>query len=240
VFGALLTAGLIGLAIAAVGIAHQLLPRRFTPAQQRAIATWEVDRRWRALPIGKIFPASVSYELLPSMVNSSTSLALSAQLLGVSQATSCSRAVSGSAIRILRLHGCTDALRATYVDASGSMVATVAVAVLPNAAAAGAAVSALAGPGSDHPALVRALAVAGTPAAGFGAAQRQLWLATDAESYVVMATAGFADDRGRVRLAADSYLDNEMSSLANGLVSETKSVLGGRPAVPGCPGAPGC
>ena len=239
-FGALLTAGLIGLAISAVGIAHQLLPRRFTPSQQRAIAAWEVERRWRALPIGKIFPASVSYELSSTLLNSGSGLGLRARLLGISPATSCGQAVSGPAIRILRTHGCTDALRATYVDASGSLVATVAVAVLPSAAAAGAVVSELAGPRADHPALVRALAVPRTPAAGFGAAQRQFWYATDAQSYVVMATAGFADDRGRVRLASDGYLDSELSSLTNGLVSKTKSVLGGRPSAPGCPGAPGC
>lgn len=239
-FGALLTAGLIGLAVSAVGIAHQLLPRQFTVAQQRAISAWEVQRRWRALPAGKIFPGSVPYRLSPSLLNASVGLALHARLLGISPATNCGRAVSGMAIQLLRDHGCSDAMRATYVDASGSLVATVAVAVLPSSTAAGAVVSGLSSGGASNPDLVRALAVARTPAAGFGAAQRQLSYATGAESYVIMATAGFADDRRRVHLAADDYLDNELTTLAYSLVGRTKSVLGGRPAATVCPQAPGC
>jgi hypothetical protein len=240
VFGALFAAGLIGLAASAVGIAHQLLPRQFTLAQQRAISAWEVQRRWRSIPAGMIFPASVPYYLAPSLLNAGAGLALHARLLGISSATSCARAVSGMAIRVLRTHGCSDAMRATYVDASGSIVATVAVAVLPSTTAAGAVVSDLSSGGTTSPALVRALAIARTPAAGFGAAQRQLSFTAGAESYVIMATAGFADHRHRVHLAADDYLDGELSSLADGLVGKAKSVLGGRPAAPVCPGAPGC
>jgi hypothetical protein len=241
-FGALLAAGLVGLAVSAVGIAHQLLPRHFTTAQQRAIATWEVQRRWRAVPAGTIFPASVPYYLPASLLNANAGMTLRARLLGISSATSCAQAVSKTAIRLLlRTHGCSDALRATYIDASGSLVATVAVAVLPSTRAAGAVVNDLAQDGgASSPALVRTLAVARTPAAGFGAAQRQLSYITGAESYVIMATAGFADGRGRVRVAADDYLDGEMSSLAIGLVDRAKSVLGRPPATPACPGAPGC
>ncbi|HUC22879.1 MAG TPA: hypothetical protein VMA73_09250 [Streptosporangiaceae bacterium] len=240
-FGALLAAGLVGLAVSAVGIAHQLLPRHFTPAQQRAIATWEVDRRWRAVPAGTIFPASVPYYLSPSSLNSTSGLTLHARLLGISPATSCAQAVSGAAIRLLRTHGCSDALRATYADASGSLVATVAVAVLPRAAAAGAVVNDLSQDGlATSPKLVHALAISRTLAAGFGAAQRQLSYVTAAESYVIMATVGFADDRGRIHVAADVYQDSELSSLAIGLVGKAKSVLGGPPAAPECPGTPGC
>jgi hypothetical protein len=239
-FGALLAAGLVGLAVSAVGIAHQLLPRHFTVAQERAIATWEVERRWRAVPAGTIFPASVPYYLSASLLNSTSGLALHARLLGISPATSCVRAASGPAIQVLRTHGCSDTLRATYVDASGSLVATIAVAVLPSAAAAGTVVNQLSGSGASHPALVRALAIARTPAADFGAAQREVSYVTAAEAYVIMATAGFADGRGRVRLAADGYLDNELTSLAYGLAGKAKSVLGGPPAAPACPGAPGC
>ena len=240
-FGALLAAGLVGLAVSAVGIAHQLLPRHFTPAQQRAIATWEVARRWRAVPAGTIFPASVPYLLSASSLNSTSGLTLHARLLGISPATSCARAVSGTAIRLLRTHGCSDALRATYVDASGSLVATVSVAVLPSPSAAGAVVNDLSQDGSaSSPALVRTLAISRTPAAGFGAGQRQISYVTAAESYVIMATVGFADDRHRIHIAADDYQDSELSSLAVGLVGRAKSVLGGPPAAPACPGTPGC
>ena len=240
-FGALLAAGLVGLAVSAVGIAHQLLPRHFTSAQQRAIATWEVDRRWRAVPAGTIFPASVPYLLSASSLNSTSGLTLHARLLGISPATSCAQAVSRTAIRLLRTRGCSDALRATYVDASGSLVATVAIAVLPSPSAAGAVVNELSQDGSaSSPALVRALAVSRTPAAGFGAGQRQISYVTAAESYVIMATVGFADDRRKIHIAADDYQDSELSSLAVGLVGKAKSVLGGPPAAPVCPGTPGC
>ena len=132
-------------------------------------------------------------------------------------------------------------MRATYVDASGSLVATIAVAVLPSAAAAGTVVNQLSGSGASHPALIRALAIARTAKpADFGAAQRQISYVTAAQSYVIMATAGFADGRGRMRLAADGYLDTELSSMTYGLVGKAKSVLGGPPATPACPGAPGC
>lgn len=241
-FGALLMAGLIGLAVSAVGIAHQLLPRQFTAAQQRAISAWEVGRRWRAVPAGSIFPASVQYYLVPSSFNARSGLTLHARLLSISPETSCARVVSGPAIRILREHGCSAGLRATYVDASGSLVATVAVAVLPSSAAARAVSSELSSSpgGTASPAMFRVLSVPRTPAAGFGAAQRQLSYATSAQSYVIMATAGFTDDRHRVRLTASDYQYSELTSLVYGLASKAKSVLGGRPATPVCPGAPGC
>jgi hypothetical protein len=241
-FGALLAAGLVGLAFSAVGIAHQLLPRHFSAAQQRAIASWEVERRWRAATAGTIFPASVPYYLPASLLNANSGATLHARLLGISSGTRCAEAVSKTAIRLLlQTHGCSAALRATYVDASGSLVATVAVTVLPSTTAASAVVNDLSQDGrASSPALVRTLAIPRTPAAGFGAAQRQLSYITGAESYVIMATAGFADGRGRVRVAADDYLDGEMSSLAIGLVDRAKSVLGGPPATPACPGTPGC
>lgn len=239
-FGTLLTAGLIGLAIAAVGIAHQLLPRQFTPAQQRAISAWEVQRRWRTLPAGKIFPPSVPYQLSPGLLNASTGMTLRARLLGISPATSCARAVTGPAVRVLRMHGCSVALRATYVDASGSLVATVAVAVLPSTAAASTAAGELSQAAAGSAVLVRALAIARTPAAGFRTRQRQLGFAAGARSYVIMATAGFADDRRQVDLTADNYLHSELTSMVHGLIGNAKSVLGGRPATPVCPGAPGC
>ncbi len=131
-------------------------------------------------------------------------------------------------------------MRATYVDASGSLVATVTVAVLPSSAAAGAVISELTPGNTTNPALVRALAIPRTPAAGFGAVQRQVSDVIDAQSYVIMATAGFTDGRHRVHLVADDYQDGELMSLADGLIGKARSVLGERPEAPVCPGAPGC
>ncbi len=240
VFAAVLAVGLGGLAVSAVGIAHQLLPRQFTAAQRRQIATWELERRWRALPARAIFPASVSYAVPGIDLNSDSSLTLQARLLSVSPDMACSAAVSATAARVLGQYGCTAAMRATYVDASGGMVVTVVIAVLPDTAAERTVVRDLTGSGSVAPTLVRALRVARTPASEFGDAQRQLARAVGAGPYVILSTAGFTDGRHHVRLSADPYLEKEMASLASGLAISAGHVLG-QPLPPiVCPGAPGC
>jgi hypothetical protein len=121
-------------------------------------------------------------------------------------------------------------------------VATVAVAVLPGTAAAKAALAALTGSyGSDMPVtLVRTYRVARSPAADFGPAQRQFSSVMSAGPYLIISTAGFADGRHRVQVAADKYLDREMSSFAGGLTLAAGHILGSRPPTPVCPGAPGC
>lgn len=240
VFSVLLAAGLAGLAVAAVGIAHQLLPRRFSAAQRTAISAWELQSRWRALAAGTIFPGSVSYQLPAGALNGTSGLELRADRLGISPMAACSAAVSGTASRILREYHCSAAMRATYVDSSGGMVATVVVAVLPSAAAARTVVAALTGTGTSHPAMVRALAIPGTPSAAFADADRQLSDAADAGPYVIMSAAGFSDGRRRVHISADHYLDSELTSLTGGLIHSAGQALGRPPPVPACPGAPGC
>jgi hypothetical protein len=239
-FAVLLAAGLAGLAVSAVGIAHNLLPREFTVAQRRQIAAWELKRRWRALPAGAIFRDTVSYSVPGLDLNSSTNLTLQARLLSISPNVSCAAAMSAPAAQTLSQHGCTAAMRATYVDSSGSLIATVTVAVLPDTAAQHAVVEDLTGTGTISPAVVQALPVAGTPASDFSDPQRQLTSAVGTGPYVILSTAGFADGRHHVRLAADPYLDNEMSSLTGGLASSAERALG-KPLPPlACPGAPGC
>lgn len=233
-----LVAGLAGLATSAVGIAHQLLPRRFTTAQRRAILAWEMERRWRALPAGTIFPAAVPYELPADELGATSNLVLNARRLAIGRATSCTSAASGTAVRLLRDHDCSAALRATYADSSDSLVATITVAVLPSASAARTVVRDLPGSGAGQM-VVRALRIAGTPAARFGDAQRQLSGTAHVGPYVILATAGFSDARHHLRIA-DHYLDMEMVSLVSGLMHAASSTLGGPPPVPTCPGAPGC
>jgi hypothetical protein len=237
---AVLLAGLAGLAVSAVGIAHNLLPRQFTVAQRRQIAAWELERRWRSLPADAIFPNSVTYTVPGIDLNSDSNLALQARLLSVSPTTGCAGAVTGMAAQLLSKYGCTAAMRATYVDSSGALVATLVVAVLPDTAAEHVVVEDLVGSGSTSPVLVRTLRAADTPAAGFGGPQRQLTQAAGAGPYVILSTAGFADGRHRVRLSGDPYLGTEMSSLASGLVGSAERVFG-KPLPPlVCPGGPGC
>jgi hypothetical protein len=240
VASAVLLAGLAGLAVSAVGIAHNLLPRQFTVAQRRQIAAWELDRRWRSLPAAAIFPGSVSYTVPGADLNSGSNLALQARLLNIGQTTACQAAVTGTAAQLLGKYGCTAAMRATYVDSSGALVATLVVAVLPDTAAQRAVIQQLTGSAPLSPVLVRTLRVADSPAAGFGGGQRQLTQAAGTGPYLILSTAGFADGRHRVRLSGDPYLGTEMSSLAGGLVTSAERVLGKPLPALVCPGAPGC
>jgi hypothetical protein len=237
---ALLGLGLCGLAAAAVGVAHEVLPRQFTAAQERQIMAWDMTRRWRALSAGQVFPASIAYKLAPQAVNESQGLLLDARRLEISPATGCATGVSGGAATVLAADHCSALLRATYLDSSGSMVATVGVAVLPDSQAATAAARALTAHGQDLALAVRALPVAGTIARGFGDGQRQLSDVVPAGPYVILTTAGFTDGRRQVRLASDYYYDQEMTSLASGLTLATSSRLGATPSIPRCPGSPGC
>ena len=239
-FGLLLAAGLCGLAVSAFGVAHQLLPRQFTVAQQRRIMTWEMTRRWRAESAGQIFPRTVRYDMPGYALDSSQGLVLAAHRLGIATAASCTAGLTAEAARILVAHGCSAVLRVSYLDASGSLVATVAVAVLPDAQAARTVTDELTDALSRNPALVQSLRIARTPAADFGDAQRQLSRTVSGGPYVIMTTAGFADGRHKVRMSADEYLDQEMLSLVHGLSGSADAVLGRPPTTPVCPGAPGC
>jgi hypothetical protein len=239
--GAGLLLALCGLYPATAGLVGQIRPRHFTVAQQRQIESWEIAGRWRTLPEGRIFPASVPYTLPGATFDVATGLPLTARRLGVARPAGCARGAGSAVGRILAHYGCTELLRATYADASGSIIATVGVAVLPDTRAAAAAEERLASAAhGGQPRAVRPAPVSGTLAAHFDAAQRQLSWNTPAGPYVILTTAGYADGRPRVRVAADSYLKSEMSSLDGGLEGAVAGVLSTAPPAPTCPGAPGC
>lgn len=238
-FSLLLLVGLAGLAAAAVGIAHGVLPRQFTAAQRHQITGWEMERQWRVLSAGQIFPASVSYPVSAADLNATSGLTLQARRLAISSPESCTAAFAAAAGRVLARDGCSTVLRATYVDSSASMVATIAVAVLPAGASASSVLGDLAGTATGPAGSVLTFPVPGTPAAGFSDAQRQLSLSDGAGPYVILSTAGFSDDRGE-QVSSDLYVKNEMASFVAGLVNSTKQILGKQPRTPVCPGAPGC
>lgn len=236
----LLAVGLCGLAVAAVGVVHQVLPRQFTARQQRQVMTWEMTRRWRALSAGQMFPATLEYPLSAESVTGGKTLELQARRLGIGRQSSCGSAVSAQAAQVLAAHKCTALLQATYLDSSGSMIVTVGIAILPDSSAAAAVASQLSAPDGGVTLAMNALSVPGTPAARFKDRQRQLSLAMAAGPYVIMSTAGFTDGRPEGRLRTDSYYDQEMTSLTAGLAEAAGKVIGTRPVVPSCPGAPGC
>jgi|CZKT01.1.fsa_nt_gi hypothetical protein len=235
---AALVVGLAGLAVSAAGAAGQLLPRKFSLAQQQQIIGWQTARRWRTWPAGQIFPAAVTYQLPGYSLASGAGLTLTARRMGIAPQATCRSGTDPAAARVLARTGCAAVLRATYADSTGSMIVTVAVAVLPSATVAGAAVSQL-----SHGRLgsgVRAVPFPGTLASAFGSRERQLSYAVNSGPYLVMWTAGFADGRPRVPLASDDYTAQEMTSVADGVADAVVLPLGALPATPHCPGAPGC
>ncbi len=243
--------GLVGFAASMTGVAIQLLPRQFTAGQQRQIETWEVMRRWQTMPAGQIFPASVSYQLSAYDLQDAAPLDLDALRVSIApQQSDCAKAVTSAAVgAVLRKDGCEAVLRATYVDATRSYVMTVGVAVLPTEAAAASAGSSLS---QTRLAAARDAVGVGRLPAGvlvvrFRGADarlydynRQISASFTAGPYVVMYAAGYSDSRPRVPVTQDTYSDEEMTSMAQGVAHSVANTLAASPAPPHCPGTPGC
>jgi hypothetical protein len=241
-FGVILAAlvlGLAGLTASAAGMAVQILPRRFSAAQQQQIMAWESARHWRVLPAGKIFPAAVSYQVPAYALGAGSVLPLTAHRVGIAGQANCARAAAPGVGAVLDQRGCAKMLRATYIDATGSLVVTVGVAVMPGQAAAEASIRALPVQQGLRSG-VRPLAYRDTLTTGFGDAQRQLTMAISRGPYLILSAAGYADGRPRVPGSSDLYDEEEMTSLASGVAEAIGIPLGALPALPRCPGAPGC
>jgi len=245
-----LALGVAGLAISMTAVAIQLLPRHFTAAQQRQLENWEISSRWKTMPAGQMFPASVGYQLSAQLLQDSSPLDLDALRVGIARQSGCTvGAVTSAAAAVLRRDGCEAVLRATYVDATRSYVATVGVAVLPTDAAAAAAAAGLIPPrlaavrqadgASQLEAGVQVVRYGGTAAELYDYS-RQLSASFAAGPYLVMYTVGYADSRPRVPVFRDLYSDTEMTDLAQGVAQSVASRLAAPPAPPRCPGAPGC
>jgi hypothetical protein len=240
-----LVLGLTGLAVSSLGAGTQLMPRKFTAAQQKQIMAWEVGKRWRVLPAGTIFPASVDYTT-PDFMGDGSQLSLAATRIGIARQASCKAATDSAAARMLDSNGCAALLRATYVDGTDSYVMTVGVAAFPSAAQASAAEAELAASpktgssGEVHPG-VRPVRFAGTPASGFTDSRRQISASIRSNGpYVVLYTIGYVGNRPQVPISADGYANSEMINMGVGIASSVENVLGATPAPPHCPGAPGC
>lgn len=231
--------GTAGLAASAAGVSAQLLPRRFTAAQQQQIMTWETAGRWRTMPAGKIFPASLTYQLPANALYAGSPLSLTAHLVGIARQASCQTASDPAAAVVLSAGRCAAVLRATYADQTDSMLVTVGVAVMPAATAARSAAGQLSARPQPRPG-VRAVAFPDTLAQGFGDQERQLSWATSAGPYLIMSAVGYADGRPREQMSTDPYASQEMASLASGVASSISGPLGAPPPSPTCPGWPGC
>ena len=248
---AALLLGVAGFAISMTGVAIWLLPRQFTASQERQIVAWEVVGRWQTLPAGRIFPASVPYQLPAQVLDETAPLNLKAMRVSIApQETDCAKAVTSTAAgAVLRTEGCESVLRATYVDVTRSYVMTVGIAVLPTAAAA-----ATADTGLSQPRLAAARDSDGASrlAAGVlvvrfrGAAaqlydySRQISDSFTAGPYLVMYAVGYSDSRPRLPVSDDSYSDAEMTNMAQGVAESVAATLDAAPVRPHCPGTPGC
>jgi len=234
--------GGIGLVVSLTGLAIQLLPRHFSAAEQRQIMAWEVSKRWRSLPAGDIFPASVRYDLPAATVSDLTGVSLQAARVGIARQAACPDGTDVAAARVLTSGGCQALLRSTYTDESATYVITVGIAVLPSAARAAGAQAAITRTGGGRPLGpgVHAVAFAGTLAGSFGDGQRQISQSFAAGPYLIMYTAGYADGRPRVPIGNDPYAQSEMTSAARGVAQAVAGILATPPAPPSCPGSPGC
>jgi hypothetical protein len=233
--------GTLGFVGSLWGLKGQVIPRQFGAAQQRQIINWEYAKRWRLLPAGTIFPASVKYTA-PAALDDDPSLVLSARRIGIARQSRCTTATDPTAAAALHRDGCTALLRATYVDSTDSYVVTVGAAVMPGEAQAAAAAHALAGTGNDkglEPG-VHTVPFARTPSAGFTNQRRQLSGAIAEGSYLVLYTVGYADSRPREPVTGDTYADAEMTSVGIGVAQAVRQVLGAPVPPAHCPGTPGC
>jgi hypothetical protein len=241
-----LVVGIAGMIVAGGLVYTGLMPRRFTPAQRQQIMAWEVAARWRELPAGAIFPATVTYQPSAALQDDGA-LTLAAKRLGIARGVPCNQAADRAATAILDAGGCQGLLRSTYVDETGTFLVTVGVAAFPGAGQAGKASKALTAPRPAHAGRsgglapgVRTATFAGTPAASFTDSKRQVAGSVHDGPYIVLYSIGYADGRPKVPVDVDGYTYAEMTSMGQGLARVIARTLTVPPPAPRCPGAPGC
>lgn len=238
-----LVAALAGLVVSVGAAATQLLPRHFSAAQRNQIMTWEVGKRWRSWPAGRIFPSAIGYELPGSAFGSNKSLALQAQRVGIAPQASCRKATARPVGRLLAKRGCLAVLRATYQDTTQTFAVTVGVAVLPatpaaRTQAAGAAMALRKSRGTRP--WLRAVSFRHTATAHFASPGHKVAWTDAAGPYLVLATVGYADGRPWLSQGHDTYTETELNSLAAGVGHSVAGRLDAPPPEPHCPGSPGC
>jgi hypothetical protein len=235
-----LAAGLGGLVLSAGAAAIQFLPRNFSQAQRQQIMAWEIGKRWRSWPAGRIFPSSIGYTLPGSAFGGGRSLALNAERVGIAKQTSCQDATSRAAGPLLTKHRCLAVLRATYQDTTQTFAVTVGVAVMPVPSASSAANASKALNPRDGPPGLRAVSFRHTTTAHFAGPGNKVGWSSARGPYLVLATVGYADGRPWLQQGNDTYTKAEMHSLAAGVIHSVANRLGAPPPVPHCPGSPAC
>lgn len=206
---ALIIIGVLAVAGGGTGLTLELT-RHATAAEARAAGWAELTSRWQRIPAGQIFPAQLSYMDLAQST-------LTLTRIGIAPPASCRRAADPAVARILATAGCATVLRATYIDGTGAVAATIGIAVMRNNAAAARANSEL----SSETAGVDVYTVPGTAAGHFGNADRQLSaeLYPGESPYIILDTAGFTDGIPRVAGPADPALSDLLNAVPNDLLA---------------------
>jgi hypothetical protein len=206
--------GLAGIAGGGLALTREL-GRGPTHAEVQAALRQEIAGRWQHLPAGKIFPARVTYQ-------DAETLKTTARRVGIARPVPCRSALDPKGLSIAG-GGCRTVLRATYVDASGTMVATVGVVVMPAAPAASSALSRLeASSGARHGLLP--LPFRGTIAGQFrGARLRAAVGAQAAGPYLLL----FAVGSGTGEPGHAGQRNEDLAPLGFGVLSAVSDVLAG-------------
>jgi hypothetical protein len=189
------------------------LARRPSGAEIKAAVRLEVSSRWQRLTAGKIFPASITY-------SDAEGVTTTAHLVGIAPPASCKAALEARGAAAVNIAGCATVLRATYVDASGTLLATVGVAVMTSTHAARQAYVQV---NSRQFAFgVRAVRFSGTIANHFGNEQREVFAnAYLSGPYLFLATGGYADGRKSASQIVSPYLP----ALGMGVMTSVENAL---------------
>src|SRR6266568_1032673 len=201
--------------LAGVGGGGFGLFREFTrPATQTEVATAlraEIASRWARLPAKQIFPGSIGYTTAGGMNTA-------ARLVGIAPPASCTAALDSALAHAFSRHGCIKVLRATYLDASGTVVLTAGVAVLPSGTAAA---QSAADVNSIHHAGLRVVAFPGTVTNLFGDSRREWLNLTVHGPYVFLSAVGYASGISGHGLRANPAF----SDLGNAVAAREITVL---------------
>jgi hypothetical protein len=166
------------------------LDRPPTPAEKDAASVQEIALRWRTRSAGDIFPATVEYGPYESKDL--------ARRVGIATEAPCAKALDAAIAKIVSSHGCKTVLRATYLDATETLLSTVGVAALPDGAAVSKASLGIWQPTAARRG-VRAAAFPGTVSARFRDAARQSFTSTEFDNYLIFVTSGYADGRRQIK-----------------------------------------
>jgi hypothetical protein len=178
-----------------------------SPATQQGATT-----RWFDLTAGQLFPRTVIY------TSTGVKADWSAQLVGIAPKASCAAATDPQIGPSLARSGCRALLRATYADASGTLLATVGIAAMPSAAVAEQTFQVI---HDGQQAGVRTVSFPGTISSQFGDGQRTQIQTEYQGPYIFFIAVGYAD--GRLTHATDD--DSAVQDMAYGILDALTGIL---------------